>query len=84
MDGFSGLEMGTGNAFVELSPGPDGKRRRKKVSGKSRGQVVLKRDKVRADLAKGILLIRTILGAALAWALQHRIVRELRERDCVI
>lgn len=40
-------------AFVELPPGPDGKRRRKKVSGKARGEVVLKRDTVRSQLALG-------------------------------
>jgi integrase len=38
--------------FVELPPGPNG-RRRKLISGKSRGVVVKKRNEVLAELAKG-------------------------------
>lgn len=41
-------------AFIELEPRFDGKRRRKKISAKSRAQVLTKRDQVRADLAKGM------------------------------
>jgi integrase len=40
--------------FVELDRGPDGKRRRKKISGGTHDQVVEKRDKVTAELAKGV------------------------------
>jgi integrase len=40
--------------FVELPPGPDGKRRRKKISATTRGQVVTRRNAVRADVDKGI------------------------------
>ena len=40
-------------AFVELPPGPDGKRRRKKVSGRAHGEVVLKRNAVRSALLNG-------------------------------
>jgi integrase len=41
-------------AFVELPPGPDGKRHRKKITAKTRGQVLVKRNQVRSDLAKGV------------------------------
>ncbi|HLG67680.1 MAG TPA: hypothetical protein VKV36_07415, partial [Acidimicrobiales bacterium] len=41
-------------AFIELERGPDGRRRRKKITASSRGQVVLKRDQVRAELARGL------------------------------
>lgn len=41
--------------FVELPPGPDGKRRRKKISATTRGRVVARRNAVRGDLEKGVL-----------------------------
>ncbi|MGH9919491.1 MAG: site-specific integrase [Nitrososphaerales archaeon] len=56
-------------AFVELPTEVDGKRRRKKVSGTTRAQVVEKRDKLRVDLAKGIsppnekLTVRQVMEA---------------------
>jgi integrase len=40
-------------AFVELPPGPDGKRRRKKISAKTRGQVVAKRNAAKGALTEG-------------------------------
>jgi integrase len=39
--------------FVELPPGPDGKRRRKKISGKTQGQVIAKRDTTRGARSAG-------------------------------
>jgi integrase len=39
--------------FVELPPGPDGKRRRKKISGKTQGQVIAKRDATRGARSAG-------------------------------
>jgi integrase len=41
-------------AFVELEPGADGRRRRKKITGKTQRAVIVKRNETRANLAKGI------------------------------
>jgi integrase len=43
----------TYTTFIELPPGPDGKRRRKKISAKTQGQVTTKRNAARGALSAG-------------------------------